>query len=230
MQQMVGCLHDNTVRDVRHLVDDGIITLRDWVLRGASTLLAWTPRGILDKVVRETHKHPEFPISGRTSVQSGNEESGKLARQMIGTPSTQRQPRGTRDSELEEILRKACESWEEALLVDFLTQEYGKTYGARNPNVTLSAFLENPCQYIEENAERGEVVKKLPEKLHHLKDYIFRDVTFLQAVGIMALGQWANHRFYRELLTPVTNCILSRAYVPSLDEGTDKKDALTVHQ
>ncbi|CCD15926.1 unnamed protein product [Trypanosoma congolense IL3000] len=146
------------------------------------------------------------------SVQSGNEARGKLTHQATGTPNTQRQPGWTRDSELEEITRKAFKFWEGVLLVDFLTQRYGKTYGAYNPNVTLAVFLEDPSHYIEEDAELEEVVEKLPEKPHHLKGCIFRDVPFLRAVGIATREQWAYRRFYPEMLTSITNCILLCKY------------------
>ncbi|CCD12821.1 unnamed protein product [Trypanosoma congolense IL3000] len=124
MRQMLERLHDNTVKDVRYLVGDAIITLCDWALRGASTLLAWTPRPILDEAVREARKQPLFSLaSGSMSVQSSSEASDKLTRQVAGSPSTQREPGGTEDSELEGIFRKAFKSWEGACLVDFLTQK-----------------------------------------------------------------------------------------------------------
>ncbi|CCD17389.1 unnamed protein product [Trypanosoma congolense IL3000] len=209
MQQMLKRLHDNTIKDVRCLVGNGIITLCDWVLRGASTLLDRVPRGALDGAVREASKQPRPPItSGSISVQRSNEESDKLAHQVAGNPSTQRQPGGTRDNELGEILQKACKSWEDVRLVDFLAQEYGKTYGACGSNVTLAAFLENPSHYIENDAEREEVVEKLPDKLHHLRGCILRDVTFLRAVGITTRRDWVYRQLYHEMLTPITNCIL----------------------
>ncbi|CCD14428.1 unnamed protein product [Trypanosoma congolense IL3000] len=190
MRQMLGRLHDNTIKVVRCFVGGGIITLCDWTPRGASTLLDHVPRGILDEVVREAHKHPRSPITSRTtSVQRRNEASDKFTHQITSTPSTQRQPGGTRGIELKEIPRKAFKSWEDACLVDLLTQEYGKTYGACDPNATLAASLEDPSHYIEEDAELEEVVEKFPEKLNHLKGFIFRDVTFLRAVGITTRGQ-----------------------------------------
>ncbi|CCD11825.1 unnamed protein product [Trypanosoma congolense IL3000] len=229
MQQMLKRLYDNTAKDVRYLVGDGIITLCDWARRTASTLLAWTPRLILDEAVQEARKHPRSPItSGSMSVQRRNEASDKLIHQVASTPSTQHQPGGTRDNELEEILQKACKSWEDVRLADFLAQEYGKTYGARDPNVTVATFLENPSHYIEEDAEREEVVEKLPEKPHHLRGCILRDVTFLRAEGITTRGQWAYRRFYPEVLIPVTNCILLRACGSPLDGGTNMENALTV--
>ncbi|CCD17523.1 unnamed protein product [Trypanosoma congolense IL3000] len=79
IQHMLGCLHGNTVKDVRYFVGDGIITLCDWALRGASTLLDRVPRGTLDEAVREARKHPRSPTtSGSTSVQRRNEASDKL--------------------------------------------------------------------------------------------------------------------------------------------------------
>ncbi|CCD14002.1 unnamed protein product [Trypanosoma congolense IL3000] len=222
MQQMLKRLHDNTIKDVRCLVGNGIITLRDWTLRGASALLDHVPSGILDEAVREAHKHLRSPITSRgISVQRSNEESDKLTHQVTGTPSTQHKPGGTRDNELGEILQKACKSWEDVRLVDFLAQEYGKTYGACDPNVTLAAFLENPSHYIENDAEREEVVEKLPEKLHQLRGCILRDVTFLRAVGITTRRDWAHRQLYHEMLTPITNCILSRKYGSPLDGGTN---------
>ncbi|CCD16926.1 unnamed protein product [Trypanosoma congolense IL3000] len=229
MQQMLKRLHDNTIKDVRCLVGNGIITLRDWTLRRATTLLDHVPSGILDEAVREARKHPRSPTTSRsTSVQRSNEESDRLTHQVTGTPSTQHKPGGTRDNELEEILQKACKSWEEVRLADFLAQEYGKTYGACDPNVTLAAFLENPSHYIENDAEREEVVEKLPEKLHHLRGCILRDVTFLRAVGITTRGQWAYRQLYHEMLTPITNCVLSRKYGSPYNERTNMEDALTV--
>ncbi|CCD11970.1 unnamed protein product [Trypanosoma congolense IL3000] len=228
---MLERLHDNAIKDVRYLVGDGIITLLDWALRGASTLLDHVPRDILHEAVREASKHPRSPItSGSTSMQRRNEESDKLTYQVTGTPSTQRQQGRTRDNELEEILQKACKSWEDVRLVDFLAQEYGKTHEACNPNATLAASLENPSHYIEKGAECEEVVEKLPEKLHHLKGCIFRDVTFLRAIGITIRGYWAHHMFYHEMLTPVTNCTLLRAYGSPLDQGTYMEDKQTVRQ
>ncbi|CCD12338.1 unnamed protein product [Trypanosoma congolense IL3000] len=227
---MLERLHENTVKDVWYLVGDGIITLRDWALRGASTLLAWTPRPILDEAVREARKHPRSPITSRSiSVQSGNEESDKLTHKVTGTPSTQRQPGGTEDNEQEEILQKACQSWEDVRLVDFLTQEYGKTRRACDPNVTVAAFLENASHYIEKDAEREEVVEKLPEKLHQLRGCILRDVPFLRAIGITTREQWAYRRFYHDILTPITNCILLRACGSPLHGGTNKEDTQIVH-
>ncbi|CCD14616.1 unnamed protein product [Trypanosoma congolense IL3000] len=209
MQQMLGRLNDNTIKDIRYLVGDGIITLCDWALRGASTLLAWTPRPILDEAVRVARKHPRSPItSGSMSVQSGNEASDKLTPQVAGTPSTQRQPGGTEDREVREVVWKAFKSFEGACLVDFLTQECGKTHGACNPNVAPAAFLEDPSHYIKNDAGRKEAVEKLPGKLHHMKGCIFRDVPFLRAIGITTRGYWVHRLCYREMLTPITNCIL----------------------
>ncbi|CCD14262.1 unnamed protein product [Trypanosoma congolense IL3000] len=186
---MLDRLHDNAIKDVRYLVGDGIITLLDWALRGASTSLDRVPRGVLDEAIREASKHPRPAItSGSISMQSSNEESDKPTHQVAGTSSTQRRPGGTKDNEQEEILWRACQSWEGVRLVDFLTQEYGKTHEACDPNVTLAASLENPSHYIEKDAEREEVVEKLPEKLHHLKGCIFRDATFLRAIGITTRG------------------------------------------
>ncbi|CCD15933.1 unnamed protein product [Trypanosoma congolense IL3000] len=229
MQQMLKRLNDNTIKVVRCLVGNGIITLRDWALRGATTLLDHVPSGILDEAVREARKHPRSPITSRsTSVQRSNEASDKLTHQVTGTSSTQRQPGGTKDNELGEILQKACKSWEDVRLVDFLAQEYGKTYGACNPNVALAAFLENPSHYIEEDERRKEAVEKLPEKLHHLKGCILRDVTFLRTVGITTREQWAYRQLYYEMLTPITNCVLSRKYGSPYNERTNMEDALTV--
>ncbi|CCD12117.1 unnamed protein product [Trypanosoma congolense IL3000] len=105
IQHMLERLHDNTIKDVRYLVGDGIITLRDWALRGPGTLLDRVPRGNLDEAVREACKQPRPPItSGSMSVQRSNEASDKLAHQVAGNPSTQRQPGGTKDNEPEEIL------------------------------------------------------------------------------------------------------------------------------
>ncbi|CCD16931.1 unnamed protein product [Trypanosoma congolense IL3000] len=132
------------------------------------------------------------------SVQRRNEASGKPTHQVASTPSTQHQPGGTKDNELEEILQKAFKFWEDVCLVDFLTQECEKTHGACGPNVALAAFLEVPSHYIEEDAEREEVVEKFPQKLHHLKGFIFRDVPFLRAVGITTRGQWAYRRLTRD--------------------------------
>ncbi|CCD11853.1 unnamed protein product [Trypanosoma congolense IL3000] len=162
------------------------------------------------------------------SVQRRNEASDKLTHQVASTPSTQHQPGGTRDNELEEILQKAFKFWEDVCLVDFLAQRYGKTYGACDPNVTVATFLENPSHYIENDAEREEVVEKLPEKLHQLKGCILRDVTFLRAVGITTREQWAYRRFYPEMLTSITNCVLSRKYGSPLDGETNKEDTLIV--
>ncbi|CCD16194.1 unnamed protein product [Trypanosoma congolense IL3000] len=150
------------------------------------------------------------------SVQSGNKASDKSTHQVTSTPSTRRQPGGTEDSEMREVVWKTFKSWEEACLVDFLTQECVKTHGACNPNVTLAAFLEDPSHYIEEDERRKEAVEKLSEKLHHLKGCIFRDVPFLRAVGITTREQWAYRRFYHKMHTPITNYILLRACDPLL--------------
>ncbi|CCD16463.1 unnamed protein product [Trypanosoma congolense IL3000] len=163
------------------------------------------------------------------SVQRSNEEGDKLTHQVASNPSTPRQPGGTEDSELEGILRKAFKSWEGACLVDFLTQECGKTQGACNPNVALAAFLEDPFHYIEEDERRKEAVEKLPEKLHHLKGCIIHDVPFLRAIGITTREQWAYRRFYHKMLTPIANYILLRACGSPLDGGTNKEDTQTVH-
>ncbi|CCD17489.1 unnamed protein product [Trypanosoma congolense IL3000] len=163
------------------------------------------------------------------SVQRSNEASDKLTHQVASTPSTQRQPGGTEDSEVREVVWKVFKSWEGACLVDFLTQECGKTHGTCNPNVALAASLEDPSHYIEEDEEREEVVEKLPGKLHHMKGCIFRDVPFLRAIGITTCEQWAYRRFYHEMLTPIANYILLRACGSPLDGGTNKEDTQIVH-
>ncbi|CCD15414.1 unnamed protein product [Trypanosoma congolense IL3000] len=163
------------------------------------------------------------------SVQRRNEASDKPTHQVASTPSTQHQPGGTGDNEMKEILWKACKSWEDVLLLLFLTQECGRTYGACNPNVALAAFLEDPSHYIEEDERRKEAVEKLPQKLHQLKGCIFRDVPFLRAIGITTREQWAYRRFYHKMLTPITNYILLRACGSPLHGGTNKEVTLTVH-
>ncbi|CCD14827.1 unnamed protein product [Trypanosoma congolense IL3000] len=160
---MLDRLHDNAIKDVRYLVGDGIITLCDWALRGASTSLDHVPRGVLDEAIREASKHPRPAItSGSMSMQSSNEESDKLTYQVAGTSSTQRQRELTKDNEQKEILWRACQSWEGVRLVDFLTQEYGKTHEACDPNVTLAASLEDPSHYIEEDAELAKLSRNFP--------------------------------------------------------------------
>ncbi|CCD13035.1 unnamed protein product [Trypanosoma congolense IL3000] len=163
------------------------------------------------------------------SVQRSNEASDKLSHQVASTPSTQHQPGGTGDGEMREVLWKAFKSFKGACLVDFLTQECGKTHGACNPSAALAAFLEDPSHYIEEDERRKEAVEKLPEKLRHLKGCIFRDVPFLRAIGITTREQWAYRRFYHEMLTPITNCILLRACGSPLHGGTNKEDTQIVH-
>ncbi|CCD11952.1 unnamed protein product [Trypanosoma congolense IL3000] len=129
------------------------------------------------------------------SVQRSNEASDRLTHQVASTPSTQRQPGGTGDSEMREVVWKVFKSFKGACLVDFLTQECGKTHGACNPNAAPAAFMEDPSHYIEEDERRKEAVEKLPEKLHHLKGCIFRDVPFLRAVGITTGGGLGSSSF-----------------------------------
>ncbi|CCD15133.1 unnamed protein product [Trypanosoma congolense IL3000] len=142
---MLERLHDNTVRDIRYLVGDGIKTLRDWALRGASTSLDHVPRDNLDEAVREARKQPRFSItSGSMSVRSGNEASGKLTHQVAGTTNTQRQPGGTDDSEMREIPRKAFKSWEGVHLVDFFDSGMWEDTRSLQPQCGCRCFPGRP--------------------------------------------------------------------------------------
>ncbi|CCD16232.1 unnamed protein product [Trypanosoma congolense IL3000] len=211
MPHMLRKLQECMFSVIRYLRDCGVRTIQDWTAWQHDVHLENIPRIILDQAVRETRKRSHSQKTyGSRPVQNIIETSSHKTNEITSIPSLQRQGL-TMNSELEEIFRKACETWDNVYLVDLLSEEYGKMKCTHNPTVSIADFLEYPSQCVQESRLRVKLLKELPEKLQHLKERIFRDLKFLRNEGITTVKNWTRHPAYHDQVSVTFRSILATA-------------------